>query len=72
MLKNALTHGTDFRGTDRPGNCLVEHLDPAAVSTPNQIVNLLPIVGAAVGHSQQDTLNFQFRVDLPPDFLHRL
>ena len=72
MLENALTHGTDLRSTDRPGNGLVEHLDLAAVGTPNQIVDLLSVVGAAVGHSQQDALDFQFRVDLPPDLLHRL
>ena len=58
--------------TDRPGNGLVEHLDLAAVGTPNQVVDLLSVVGAAVGHGQQDTLDFQVRVDLPMDFLHRL
>ena len=72
VLENALTHGTDLRSADRPGNGLVEHFDLAAVSTPNQVVDLLPIVGAAVRHSQQDALDFQFRVDLPPDFLHSL
>ena len=58
MLENALTHGTDLRSTDRPGNGLVEHLDLAAVGTSNQIVDLLSIVGAAVGHGQQNALNF--------------
>ena len=72
MLENAPAYGTDLRSTDRPGNGLVEHFDLAAVSTPNQVVDLLPIVGAAVRHSQQDALDFQFRVDLPPDLLHRL
>ena len=72
MLENARAHGTDFRSTDRPGNSLLEHLDLAAVSTPNQIVDLLSIVGAAVGHGQQDALDFQLGVDLPPDFLHSL
>ena len=72
MLENAFAHGTDFRSTDRPGNGLVKHLDLAAVSTPNQVVDLLPVVGAAVGHGEQDALDFQLRVDLPPDFLHRL
>ena len=52
--------------TDR-GIVSVKHLDLAAVGTSNQIVDLLPVVGAAVGHGQQDTLNFQFRIDLPPD-----
>ena len=72
MLENALTHGTDLRSADRPGNGLVEHFDLAAVSTPDQIVDLLSIVGAAVGHGQQDALDFQLGVDLPPDFLHSL
>ena len=72
MLENALTHGTDFRSTDRPRNGLVKHLDPAAVGTPNQVVDLLSIVGAAVSHGQQDALDFQFRVDLPSDLLHGL
>ena len=40
MLENAFTHGTDLRSTDRPGNGLVEHFDFAAVSTPNQVVDL--------------------------------
>ena len=72
MLENALTHGTDFRSTDGSGNGLVEHLDLAAVSTSNQIVDLLPIVGTAICHSQQDALDFQFRVDLPSNFLDGL
>ena len=58
MLGNALAHGTDLRSTDRPWNGLVEHLDLAAIGTSNQVVDLLPIVGAAVCHSQQDSLNF--------------
>ena len=72
MLKNALAHGTDLRSTDRPGNGLVKHLDLAAVCTPNQVVDLLPVVGAIVCHGQQDTLNFQLGVDLPSDFLDGL
>ena len=72
MLENAFAGGTGFSGTDRPGNGLVKHLDFAAVSTPNQIVDLLSVVGAAVGHGQQDALNFQFGVDLPSDLLHGL
>jgi len=72
MLENAFAYGTDLRSADRPGNGLVKHLDLAAVGTSNQIVDLLSVVGAAVGHSQQDALDFQFRVDLPPDLLHRL
>ena len=72
MLENTLTHGTDFRSTDRPGNGLVEHLDLAAIGTSNQVVNLLPVVGAAVGHGEQDALDFQFGVDLPSDLLHGL
>jgi len=72
VLENALTHGTDLRSADRPWNGLVEHLDLAAVSTPNQIVDLLPVVGAAISHSQQNTLNFQLGVDLPSDFLDGL
>ena len=72
MLENALTHGTDLRSTDRPGNGLVEHVDLTAVGTSNQVVDLLSVVGAAVGHGEQDALDFQFRVDLPSDFLHGL
>ena len=33
---------------------------------------MLPVVGAAIGHGQQDTLNFQLGIDLPPDLLHGL
>ena len=43
-----------------------------SVRLPDQIADLFSVVGAIVGHGQQNTLNFQFRVDLPPDFLHRL
>ena len=28
---------------------------------------MLSVVGAAIGHGQQDALDFQFWVDLPPD-----
>ena len=58
MLENALAYGADLRSTDRPGNGLVKHLDLAAVGTSNQVVDLLSVVGAAVGHGQQNALNF--------------
>ena len=72
MLEDTLAHSTDFRSTDRPGNGLVEHFDLAAVSTPNQVVDLLPLVGAAVRHGQQNALDFQLGVDLPSNLLHGL
>ena len=72
ILENAFSGRAGFGSADRTGNGLVEHFDLAAVSTPDQIVDLLSIVGAAVGHGQQDALDFQLGVDLPPDFLHRL
>ena len=43
-----------------------------SVGLPNQIADLLPIDGAAVRHGEQDALNFQFQVYLPPYFLHCL
>ena len=43
-----------------------------SVCLPDQIADLLSVVGAAVGHGQQNTLNFQLRVDLPPNLLHGL
>ena len=42
------------------------------ISTPNQVVDLLPIVGAAVRHGQQNALDFQLGVDLPSNLLHGL
>ena len=58
MLVDALAYGTDLCSPDRPGNGLVEDFDLAAVGTSNQVVDLLSIVGAAIGHGQQNALNF--------------
>ena len=41
VLENALTHGTDFRSTDRPGNGLFKHLQVFSVCLPDQIADLL-------------------------------
>ena len=72
MLENALACRTGFSRTDRPWNSLLKNLQMLSVCLPNQVADLLSVVGAAVGHSQQDALNFQFRVDLPPYLLDSL
>ncbi len=43
-----------------------------SVGLPNQIADLLPIDCAAVRHGEQDALNFQLWIYLPPYFLHSL
>ena len=72
MLENALACRTGFRRTDGTGDGLLKHLQVFSVCLPNQIADLLSIIGAAVGHGEQDTLNFQLWVDLPPNLLHGL
>ena len=72
MLINAFTCCTDFRSTDRPRNGLVEYFQMFSVALPNQIADLLAIDGAVVRHGEQDTLDFQLRIYLPPDFANRL
>jgi len=72
MLENALACRTGFRRTDGTGDGLLKHLQVLSVCLPDQIADLFSVVGATVGHGQQDALDFQLRVDLPPDLLHRL
>jgi len=70
--KDTFACRTGFCRTDGARDGLFKHLQVPSVCLPDQIADLLSVVGAAVRHGQQDTLNFQFRVDLPPDLLHRL
>ena len=72
MLVNAFSCCADFRSTDRPGNGLVEYFQMLSVALPNQIADLLAVDGAAVRHSEQDALDFQLRVYLPPHFANCL
>ena len=48
------------------GNLRIEHLELAAVGVAEQGGNLLCVVRAVVHHRQQDTVDFQFGIDLPP------
>ena len=72
ILEDTFSGRAGFGGTDRARNRLLEHLQMLSVGLPNQIADLLPIDCAAVRHGEQDALNFQFRVYLPPYFLHGL
>ena len=72
MLENALAHGTGFSRTNGARDGLFKHLQVLSVCLPDQIADLFSVVGTAVGHGQQNALDFQFRVDLPSDLLHGL
>lgn len=72
MGKDAPTPRADFRRTDRVRNRLLKHPDFAAVHLPNQRVDFPAVIGAAVCHGHQDTLDFQLLVDLPAHFLDGL
>ena len=51
---------------------MVKHLQVLPVCLTNQIADLFSVVGAVVGHGQQNTLDFQLGVDLPSDLLYGL
>ena len=70
--KDAFACRTGFCCSDGAGNGLLKHLQVLSVCLPDQIANLLSVVGAVVGHGQQNTLDFQLGVDLPPDLLDGL
>lgn len=72
MGKDAPAPRADFRRTDRVRNGLLKHPDFAAVHLPNQCIDFPAVIGAAVRHGHQDTLDFQLRVDLPAHFLDGL
>ena len=65
MGKDAFALSTGFRCPHRPGYSLFKNLDFAAISLPNQCVDLLSKAGSAVGHGHQDALNPQLWIDLP-------
>lgn len=48
------------------GDVWIKYLDFFAVSIPQQGADLFGMVGAAIYHCEQDTINFEFSIDLPP------
>lgn len=65
MGKDTLALGTDFLCSDRVRYLCAKHLDFAAVGITQQGANVLCKIGTVVHHRQQNTINLQFRIDLP-------
>ena len=61
-----------FLCPDRAGDLGAENIDLAAVSLAQKGGDLFRKVRAAVHHRQQDTINLELGVDLPPYFANRL
>ena len=72
MGKDALTLGAGLLGPDRVGYLRIEYLDVPAVGLPEQGADLPGKVGPAVHHRQQDAVNEQLGIDLPPHLAHGL
>ena len=71
MGKNALALGADLLCPDRVGNLTGKYLDFTAVVLPQQCADLLCEVRAAVHHGQQDAVDLELRVNLPPYLVDR-
>ena len=69
MLKDTVSFGTDFFCTNRTGNVCLVNLQLSTVALPNQIADVLGVIGAAVHHRQKNPFDFQFGVDLSLDLV---
>ena len=68
VSKNALAFRADFRGADGMRNGRGKHFDFAAVGFAQQGRNFTGICCADIYHGQQDAVNLQLGVNLPPYF----
>ena len=64
MLKDACAFGADLCSPDGSGNLRIEDPDPAAVGFPQQRSDLSAVVGSAVNHGQQHSVNLQPVIDV--------
>nr|DAY76505.1 MAG TPA: hypothetical protein [Caudoviricetes sp.] len=64
--ENALSLAGCLSGSDRAGNFRVKYPDAAAQCGTQGGDNAFGIVGSPVHHGHKDSVDFQFRIDLPP------
>ena len=69
MLEDTGSLCADFLCTDGTGNICLVDFQLSAVALPNQIADVLGVVGAAVHHRQKNPFDFQFGVDLSLDLV---
>ena len=69
MLEDAGSLCADFLCTNRTGNICLVDFQLSTVALPNQIADVLGVVGAVIYHRQKNPFNPQFRVDLSLDLV---
>ena len=65
---NAFALGADLRRPDGLRNVRREHFQFAAVGVAQQRTDLAGVVCSAIHHRQQNPVDAQLRIDLPPYF----
>ena len=66
MRIDALALGADLRCPDRLRNVRCEHFQLVAVGIAQQRTDLAGVICSAVYHRQQNPVDAQLRIDLPP------
>lgn len=71
MGEDAFPFGANLCSPDRSWDVCPVYFDLSSVGIPDQLGNVLGVIGPGIDHGQQDSFDPELRVDLLPDLVDR-